>query len=446
MANQSRRVCAPICLPRDPHVRPGALITVREHARLTLEGDHASLDRATIPPSAFGWLATNLTGAATLNGAVALESPRTLRALNHVGVIETPCGTRIEILPKHVDGSDDPARARRALVGMIAEALDLTPLGPSQSSIAALDTPLPEWLAERFLEAVTTLTRRGLRRQYRRVEADLNFLRGAINASAQLRAGPARAHRFQARHDEFTLDRAENRLIKTAIDRIARETRSNENWRRARELALLLDEIPRSRDVPGDMRAWSDERALADYANVRTLCELIVGGRAPLAVVGAHDGLSMLFPMQRVFEILVTNALRRAAPSDLKVRAQNGDRHLCEYDGGPMFRLRPDLMVEGRGARWVIDAKWKTPSGSKADAFGLAQADLYQMHAYGHRHLGGDGDMFLVYPRTLAFHEPLGPFHFSNTLRLWGLPFDLERRAAPYPFLSASGVGHRVAA
>ena len=52
-----------------------------------------------------------------------------LKLKSYVGVLESPCGQVIEILPKHHDG-DDPAQARTLMCRLIAGALDL-PRAPS---------------------------------------------------------------------------------------------------------------------------------------------------------------------------------------------------------------------------------------------------------------------------------------------------------------------------
>lgn len=60
--------------------------------------------------------------------------------------------------------------------------------------------------------------------------------------------------------------------------------------------------------------------------------------------------------------------------------------------------------------------------------YGLNQADFYQLFAYGQKYLGGQGDLVLVYPKRASFLEALPVFEFSEGLRLWVVPFDLELR------------------
>ena len=88
--------------------------------------------------------------------------------------------------------------------------------------------------------------------------------------------------------------------------------------------------------------------------------------------------------------------------------------------------------------RLVLDTKWKLldgTNGNGSDKYGLAQADFYQLHAYGQSYLDGQGDVILIYPRTDAFDRPLPVFEFPKTrgLRLWVLPFCLRKRALIWP-------------
>lgn len=408
---------------------------VREFARLTVEPTLQSLDQATITPSAFDWLAEHGFGGPSSPGIVRFEGPRTLRVLNYVGVVETPCGTQIEILPKHTQSGEDVEGARRLLVNMVMEALRLKPRQGAMSEISTFKLPLPEWLASRFLQEASDLVHRGLRQSYQRVQALEPLLRGSLDVVRQIRSGPTSAHMLSFQHDIFSFDRPENRLLRSAIELILRSTRVSNNWRLARELSTVMADIPETTNVSADLRRWSKGRLMADYSAIRTLCELILLRRTPFAVSGAHRGLSMLLPMERLFELYVLSSLRKAAPSSMEIRAQLGDRHLCDHDDDVWFRLRPDMMVSDGVHSWIIDTKWKLLSNDRARQYELSQSDFYQLFAYGQKYLGGAGDVFLVYPRTAAFSEPLPPFFFSPQMRLHVLPFDLLRREAPYPFL-----------
>ncbi|GEO18830.1 hypothetical protein MAE02_65260 [Microvirga aerophila] len=232
-----------------------AAVTVREYARLTTEPSQFSLDLATIAPSAFQWLVAQRDRGNGLAGRVfQLDSPSTIRLGSHVGVIETPCGTQIEILPKYVDHGEDAATARRLLATMIHEALRTTPRVADVAQIEVFKMPVTEWVVGQFLQSTAHLLKRGLRQSYGRVESQERFLRGRLQVHRQMRSGPASDHIFNIEHDIFTFNRPENRLIRAALEYVLTVTRLPENWRLARELSLVLSEIPPSADIAGDFR------------------------------------------------------------------------------------------------------------------------------------------------------------------------------------------------
>src|SRR5690606_388473 len=102
------------------------------------------------------------------------------------------------------------------------------------------------------------------------------------------------------------------------------------------------------------------------------------------ARAGAPEGMTLLFPMNDLFERYVAVQLRRAlAGSGLDVVAQGGHRYcLGEWrEGEPCIgdthSTRPDILIRrGSEVLAVIDTKWKHLAG------GIAQADVYQMIAY----------------------------------------------------------------
>ena len=405
-------------------------IVVREYARLsTSPVDGTSLDAACVPESAFDWLCRE-SARLQKSGAplVQVENRRWLRLDNYVGVIEAPCGTRIEILPKTMASSDDAPAARLLLRKMLARCLDLPTRETSPTNIQTFDAPLTEWVMRQFLQVLDTLVKRGLRFDYHTVRDEQRFLRGILDVSRQLRQPPGRGHLFQIEHDVFDADRPENRLLCSALDRVCRLTRDAGNWRLSHELATLLAEIPRSSNVDADFRRWRNDRLLAHYRPTRPWCALILGEQTPLSVLGEWHGTSLLFPMEKVFESYVEACLRKMLPHDAVLKSQASSQYLCDHKEQSWFQLRPDFVIEQGAQTWVLDTKWKlldqTLDGTK-EKYGLSQSDFYQLFAYGHRYLPAAGQMLLIYPMTHRFQQPLPVFTYSPQLQLWVVPFDL---------------------
>jgi len=406
-------------------------VTVREYARLTTAAvAPGNLDCAQISESAFDWLC-ELSASFNRSGATLLqvEGRRALKWDSYVGVLETPCGTRLEILPKHHEQDDCLVKSRLLLRKLIQQALQLKPREGAVASLELFDAPLSEWVMGQFLVELDLLVKRGVRFDYQRIEEEQRFLRGQLNVVAQMRQPPGRQHHFQIRHDVFLPDRAENRLLKLALEQVAKSTQDASNWRLANELRAMLAEVPASRQVSQDLRAWSRDRLMAHYQAIKPWCELILNQQMPIAVRGEWRGVSLLFPMEKLFEQYVEGWLHKKLLPSARLKAQSASQYLCAHSSDQMFCLKPDLLIDTAEQRWILDTKWKRIDAGKPEKnYDLSQSDFYQLFAYGHKYQRGDEvpGLVLIYPYWSGLQKALPLFDYGKGMRLWVLPFDLD--------------------
>ncbi|NTJ51523.1 McrC family protein [Agrobacterium rhizogenes] len=403
---------------------------IREFARLTTKQVPTSLNRASISATAFDWLLTYGRGDDDSVPFVRIVAPDTISVQNYVGVIETPCGTRIEILPKHVSDTLDVTKTRSLLITMITESLGLKARRVGNADVAAFNLPMTEWFAGAFLDEASDLIRRGLRSGYTTIDAREPFLRGRLDVAKQIRALDG-LHQFSIHVDEYSLDRPENRIMRSAVEHVARSTSSPENWRRARELSTLLGDVPESGNIGADFARWERGRQLADYARAKPLAELLLNNQLPFATAGDHRGMSMLFAMERLFERYIFSSVAASLKKGFQAIYQPNGHRLCSVGKEELFQLKPDILVLDEARTWIIDAKWKRLNRDRNANYGLTQSDFYQLFAYGQKYMHGAGDMFLMYPAVDEFPDLPRPFEFSQDLRVHVLPFDVHSRTAP---------------
>ncbi|HAT41052.1 MAG TPA: restriction endonuclease [Rheinheimera sp.] len=409
-------------------------VTIREYGLLINGGEHCSIDCHSVPKSAFDWLMANGLG----TGEKQQELVRVkrhgkalaLQVVNFVGVLETPCLTRIEILPKTSSDLSELADARKVLIKMLAAVENLTLQQFEQSHLQLLKQPLHELLISHFLQAVVLLVRHGVRSEYQRLDRQSPFLKGQLQVAKQINQRPGRQHYFHVSHDVFSPDRAENRLLHSALKQILKWSSSSANQRLARELLFVFHDINESSNFSLDFKAWKDDRSIAHYRPLKPWCELILSYQSPIAMVGQHKGLSFLFPMEQLFEKYVARQLSRKLPSNLHLKSQVWSLSLTSHNGKNWFRLKPDIVIyEKQRVVSVIDTKWKLldeTQGNTKQKYGLNQTDMYQLFAYGQKYLQGIGEMFLIYPKHAAFTSVLPCFQYHNQLKLHVVPYDLE--------------------
>jgi 5-methylcytosine-specific restriction enzyme subunit McrC len=314
-----------------------------------------------------------------------------------------------------------------------------------RSSNADLQTermPLLEVFIRHFLDAVRTLVKRGLRSDYVTQEDNLPALRGKLLVAHHIRHNGIRRERFFTRHDEFSQNRAENRLIHTALRKVLGWCRAQENQRTARELCFVFADVPLSTNIRLDMQHIRPDRGMAYYETALEWASLILHGQSPIASTGSQHAPSLLFPMDAVFEAYVQKHLARQLCDGFILKPQASTQHLVEHDEESWFRMKPDLLVKNKQkTHLVLDTKWKLLDANKnnaRDKYQLSQADFYQMYAYGQHYLGGHGDIVLIYPKTDDFFEPLPVFEFPTAagMRLWVLPFCVKHQSLLLPSAS----------
>jgi 5-methylcytosine-specific restriction enzyme subunit McrC len=356
------------------------------------------------------------------------KSEEVLQVRNFVGVIQTPTGQQIEILPKVGMSSSD---ARGKLLHMLRVARYVPAARAYQAGLSTVDAPLHALFVREFLASVSAVVRRGIVHGYSQIHTNHRYLKGRLLVDKNIRHNAHSPERFYVAYEHFTPDRPENRLIRTAIEVAMDLTDDDMAQRTGRELRFAFEDVPLCEDVAGDFGSCVKDRSAAHYADALAWAKLILLGMAPLGADGKLKASALLFPMERVFEKFVGQCIDRTLPSALKVELQVERRSLVRHGSKRLFKLRPDFLVSYGGlARCVLDAKWKTVYASdEKNRYGLSQADLYQVYAYGHKYLDesfGERHVCLIYPGSDTFVEPLNTFEFEVGFTLHVLPLDID--------------------
>jgi 5-methylcytosine-specific restriction enzyme subunit McrC len=283
--------------------------------------------------------------------------------------------------------------------------------------------PLPLWevFIDVFLRETAHALARGLARTYATHEADLPLLRGKLRIHDQLRQ--PRADTLAVAYDDPTPDIAPNRLLKRALLHVAQRTQTTRNQTRCLHLLGTLADVPASANVPADIRAVATtNRLLRTYESALRWASWLLCGQGAGLCTGPHITTCLLFPMERVFEQYVAAGFRR-----IGAEVQTSGAHLVDdHLGQPRFKLRPDLILRRGDQTTVLDTKWKfINANDPTGQYGIEQADLYQLYAYGKKYKATD--LVLIYPAHDGFREPLRHFGYDDTLRLRVVPFDVEK-------------------
>lgn len=334
------------------------------------------------------------------------QSIPVVKIQKYVGELELKSGLRLQILPKIYFGSSED-RTKQVYLEMLKGTHRLNEKVLSQISLGTGEMELFEAYIRMYLDEAQTLVKRGLRSAYEEKTDNLGCFRGKLQVAGHIRRNIAHKERFYVTYEEFTKNRPENRLIKTALKKLQKVTTDERNKQDARELLLFFDGIQESVDYRQDLTRIRIDRNSREYEQIMKWTEVILQGNSFLNFSDGVVTRSILFAMEEVFENYVACQVKKYFRENWEVSSQDGSYYLFENPRD--FHLRPDIVMKKReGNRIVIlDTKWKSlpevkNGGNDWSAFrdfrAYVRNDIYQMVTYASRY--ESEEIWLLYPKA----------------------------------------------
>lgn len=368
------------------------------------------------------------------------KNKNTLTAKNYVGIIQTKSGV-LEILPKCTNldsykkedssSNHDKEKLRRCyeldnisknndfyekdfkfnpknlLINML-KTLKNSPFKKSQiSSLQSSKIPLFEVFITMFLDEFDSVYKKGLMRSYLSCEENRAFLKGKLLFNEHIKQNLIHKERFFTSSDEFVLDIAPNRLIKSTLNFLKSKTSLNKF--RLIKAMQMLDEVEFSTNYEKDF-TYKISRHFDYYENLLSWCKIFLQNQTFAPYKGKNEAFALLFPMEKLFEDYVAHMLKKANPTQ-NIKTQSSGKYLISKKGEKCFMLKPDLYIENET---ILDTKWKIPDSNEDKKHGIAQSDLYQMFAYACKFK--IHDIKLIYPlceRTMSLQNTIKELEFN---------------------------------
>ena len=237
------------------------------------------------------------------------------------------------------------------------------------------DTEVLEAIIPAFLHHMRQAIQRGLLQWYRPEEEALHTVRGRIRFADQVNRRFGIPLPVEVAYDEFTEDIDENRLLKTALYRLAHiPVRLAPARRDVRALLPAFNTVELGAYRRGKTLEVRYTRLNQHYRPAVELARLIIDNSSLELFHAEVTGASFLLDMNRVFERFLFVALREA----LKLSEREWRKQRLTLDEADAINLYPNLSWwrDGRCC-FVGDAKYK-----RIEPMGFRHADIYQMLAY----------------------------------------------------------------
>jgi 5-methylcytosine-specific restriction enzyme subunit McrC len=346
-----------------------------------------------------------------------------IKVKNYVGLIPVSDAIQIEILPKST--AESPKEARRILLKMLQKIPSYQSL--SKAHLAISNLPLMEIYAKVFLDELEKLLSTGLGRNYEHIEANETYIKGKVLITENIHHNLLKQHSVFISYDDFIHDIPQNRILKTCLHRLKNYSFTNITRQHIWQNLSVFDEISTSTNLHQD---FTQSKIVSPhferYENLLQWAWVFLNEQSFLPFSGNYSQISLLFPMEVLFENYVGKLFQKYVQNDYQIRLQDRRKHLIlNHKENARFRMIPDIVVENAAGEILIyDTKWKLLDASKPKQnYGIDQADLYQMYAYGKKYQAKK--LYLIYPANENFRKPLEVFDYDEDLVLHVIPFDL---------------------
>jgi 5-methylcytosine-specific restriction enzyme subunit McrC len=367
---------------------------------------------------------------------------RQIKTKNYVGVIETSKGLTIEILPKIFFNYSDEEynielqNTKKVFLKMLSKLKNSPFLNISSAHLKTSSSfPLLEVFIENYIEEIKKIIRSGLKSQYVDKQENLNFLKGKIVNSLNIKYNHSNNAKFYCAFDQFSENMVYNQLIKSTLLRLNRISKSHYNRTSILQLLHHFDSVNESTDFISDFRKVSgNNRLFLNYEQAISWSEVFLMNKSFTNFSGNSKNMAILFPMERIFEDYIGYLIKTYANGH-EIKTQDKSYFLVSnHKDKNKFRLKPDIVAtkEDNNEQVIFDTKWKLLDESQEKKnYNISQSDMYQLYAYGKKYDLKNGfptepKLVLLYPSNPNFQKPLDNFIYEGELILSVFPFNLK--------------------
>ncbi len=210
-----------------------------------------------------------------------INGNRRFTAGDHCGFVCFTDGTLVEILP-HTDGSTEDARKMLCAEFCRRCGYEFKPSGLKP------DMNFLEYFISVFANETMKIIKSGVLSAYASREENMTSVHGTILFSENIRRNLVHRERIYVRHDVFTPDRAENRIIKAAAKKLQKLTTDPHSSHHLNEALSFLDEVRLPHDVNAEFSRCINTRNTKKYSTILNICRMLFDKNEGTAFFGKY--------------------------------------------------------------------------------------------------------------------------------------------------------------
>lgn len=190
---------------------------------------------------------------------------KTVTFKNYVGLIQMHNDYQIQILPKIDFAVGEEDQTKKVFLKMLRSMKDFPSKVFTNANLKMDRMNLYEIFINMYLQEVCNLVKHGIKSAYVGVEDNLTVYKGKLLVNQHIKQNLAHKERFYVGYDEYQVNRAENKLVKSTLLKLQKLTSSAENAKEIRQLLTSFELVEPSMNYDMDFLKVSINRNTKDY-------------------------------------------------------------------------------------------------------------------------------------------------------------------------------------
>lgn len=298
-----------------------------------------------------------------------------------VGVIKYK-NTHFQILPKLICDNDKKENILKNLIFMLSYTKKLDIKTSNEARLSTAKNPFIEILIREFAKSLFECLKRITPKKYIREEDNLNYLKGKIKFTENIRYNNSNQAKFYCEYDEFSENNILNQLflfVSTCLYNISNDSYNKKTLKFIMNYYADIKLVRFDRFKAEKIKLSRNQELFKKPFN---LAKMFVEKTSVDLSKNKFENITLIWDMNKLFEEFVFEIMKKFKDElGYKLVAQKG-RRLLKNDTSKKRNTFVDIMVEkGDGEeleRIVLDTKYKEFVSS--DDF--SNADVFQVSTY----------------------------------------------------------------
>lgn len=236
-----------------------------------------------------------------------------------------------------------------------------------------------------LIKGISTQLRRGLVKEYIRVEDQRSALKGRVDVSASIKEFTMVNHETICQYDEYSANRYMNQILKTTMLVLLNKDIESQRKKEIRKLLLYFSEVDHLY-IHSIQWHFRFHRNNQDYQLLLSISRLIIEGHLQRESTGQHRLMTFEEEqkMSQLYEKFLLEYFRKEYP-EIQANASHIQWQLDDNYDDLLPQMQSDVTLKKGKKILIIDAKYYTRTSMTQSSFNTPKnrsENLYQIFSY----------------------------------------------------------------